>query len=202
MHICVSLMILVSISSAALNAAAESTTQLFAFYNPCTNLNCIDAMHAIEDTARHMLTLNIPATRTGWSTTVQLIGDELSSTSNKPADFKSTLTSFATPIKLSALVKKHLDRAVTQKHELIPLLESLHTGPNFAYIWGKFLLINAAGEKVLLSLSNNPPSVAAIMEELTTDACIFPVAVVDLNVWLTRCFGADWAHTLPVYRGD
>lgn len=181
-------LLLVLVSS--INAAAQ-TEQLIAVYHPSDKFADEKVIQVIEDAASQTLTLNIPAARSGWSTTIQLIGDKLSRSSTRAAAFGSRLTSFAAPLELSDLVKKQVHMDGMQEYEPI-LLEYMNPEQNLVYIWRKFLLINPRCEKILLPLCNNPHSVAEVMHDLTTQACAFPVAVVDLHAWLTQCCGQEW----------
>lgn len=208
MHICRSLIMLATLSCTALNAAAElmpATHGLFALYNPTRD--CCDEvrLRGSENTTNKTLTLTITQHDVASSSTIRLSGNELFIKFTQAQYFQTALTydqhdlSKATlPAKLSLLINE--THTSSSRFRKTITFHNYHRGIPAPYISNKFLLLHGKSGHNTIGLDNTLRSVTTVKDALTCAQTAFPIAIVDISIWLKSIFGDDWRYKLPIYR--
>jgi hypothetical protein len=202
---------LVSISFTSLNAAAKkeptASQELFALYDPsCTS--CCKSIFDLRggiDEKNKQLTLTLTKDGQPISDTVKLWANALYVHPNDgrlPHRFR--WDNEHVKLSLAALLQYKGIGKVAYATKSVYLSVEDHAFRNI-YFCGKFLIIKTGQDSPLLV----PPthkSITTIIQTLksthASDPSKFshPVIIVDINHWLTNCFGADWIHKLPTHR--
>jgi hypothetical protein len=206
-------------------SGSKESEQLFALYNPdCSDCSGVNLRgEELRDLKGKPKALTLTLTRHDKpiSAAVRLFGNELFERpleSSSQADLKP-FKQFDRAIKLSLAAKlqyyngsPYVSAHVAchggyQVGWSTTVYKGIEDPKRSCYINGPFLIIDDISSQhkrlqIDTALDSIPALLAALRRDHARDSRSFnyPLIIVDLRVYLTMLFGADWAYKLPVYR--